>query len=195
MSNERNSPTTSDRFPEGPMPGVANHDEIDDRRDRHGSAHREAERSGELARLAEHEDERDARTSEAPVHQRQVDLSFGIARRVANRQPRKEPELDGLVREREHPRDEGLRGDDRRERGDRHERVEPGTLGAHRIERARPEGEPRSRIMLGDDHRALSEVGEHQARNAHARATRGEWAPARSVPCRRRAPRRPSRTG
>ena len=81
------------------------------RGDRHQQRHRDAIGAGERVRRAEAEHGAQRRRRQQPVDQRHIDLADRVAGGVLDVHARQEAELDRLLGQRKHARDDRLRGD------------------------------------------------------------------------------------
>ena len=127
------------------------------RGDRHQQRHRDAIGAGERVRRAEADHRAERRRRQQPVHQRHIDLAHRVAGGVADMHARQEAELDRLLRQREHARDDRLRGDHGGEGGERDQRV------MHPVRRELVE-RIIDRAGVGDQQRRLPEIVQHQRR-------------------------------
>ena len=142
-------------------PAVADDEEGHRRRDDHvdgdGDAVGRAER---IARAEQHDGDDDA-AEEPPVHERHVDLTRLVLRRVQDAQARQVAELDRLLGDRERRRDERLRRDHRRAGGQADERIQ-------RPRRCHLEERVADLRRVGQQHRTLAEIIDDQGRHRHA---------------------------
>ena len=111
--------------PRTPFPPIARHEVKQDRRDGHGSGDRDAVRVGQIARAAKTDDQGHARDHQQSVDLGNEDLPLGFSRGVHDGHPRGEPQLHRLTSQRKRPRDQRLRGDDRRDSRQYNHGIEP----------------------------------------------------------------------
>ena len=126
--------------------------------DEHRPRHRNAIGRGQIGRRAEEQHQQDDHRHQQPVHQRDVDLPHRRCTGVLDAQPRHEAELDRLLRHREGAGDHRLAGDDRRHRGQDHQR-QLQVVGGEHVERA-----AQRRLALAEQQRPLPQIIAHQRR-------------------------------
>jgi len=97
-----------DHDPHRPVPDLVGEAEEQHGREDERAGDREAVGAGEGRRAAEPEDEHEYAGEQHPVDHRHVDLAAGVRRGVPDGEPRQEPEVEGLLGDRERPRDHGL---------------------------------------------------------------------------------------
>ena len=126
------------------------------RGDCHQQRYRDAIGAGQRIRHAKADHGAERRRCEQPVHQRNVDLADGVAGGVPDIHARQKADLDRLLGQRIHARDDRLRGDDSRDRREGHQRImQP--VRRELVERVV------DRAGIGDQQRRLAEIVQHQA--------------------------------
>lgn len=155
------------RLERRPGPALARDLVEEDRGDAHRGGDREAVGRRESRGRLEDEHERDTADHETPVERGDVDLPLRRSVGVPDRHPRGVAQLLGLVAHAEHPRDERLRGDDRRSRGD-DDLVGHPPLGHHHEEGVEGVGAHRHDTGVSDpplqEEGPLAEVGAEERR-------------------------------
>ncbi len=143
-----------------PPPALARAGVEQQRGDRHRPGDRHAVGLGQIGRLAEGDHQDHAQHHERAVHRRHVDLTVRGPRGVHDGEARHVAQLHRLLGERERPRDQRLRGDDRRDRGE-------GDQGIEAPRRRQLEEGVAQRVGVLEQQNALPEVVEQERRQNH----------------------------
>ena len=126
-------------------------------RDGHQQRHRDAIGAGQRVRSAEADHGPERRGGEQPVHQRHIDLADGVAGGVLDVHARQKAELDRLLGQGKHARNDRLRRNHGGNRRNCDQRI------LHPVGRELIEGIV-DRARIGDQQRRLPKVIQHQRR-------------------------------
>ena len=109
---------------QGPPPNLPHRDEEKCRGHQHGCRDRYAVSRRQIVRLAEADRQTERHDHQEPVDGPNVDLTVSLFGRLRDLQPRQPSKLDRLPGHRVGARDDGLAGDDRRDRREEYQRYE-----------------------------------------------------------------------